>query len=319
MNRVLLIAISSVLLAVPACAKKNNWAAQQQQLLLLQQQQAAAAAGQAEAQREQAVRDAYAQQAEANAAKMRAMGQLPGGPAPVPAAAVQLADISGNWNSQLGATTFQLTPNGDGTYSVQGSWDQGWNKRAIFTSGKYVPSARKVAVDYLMPWKNMSGTAEFTVSGSGTEMSGTWHQPDGHGRWSLQRTPGYQVTWLQGKRPRWQQPGAGLKDISGDWNSNLGPVQLDIDRGWNGSYTAKGIWMQAPSGQRIRIRNGVYRPGPAPTLTFDYEQRWTRAQGTAQLTVNPAGTEMRGTFTETGRGAQQWVLSRAAGFVPRNL
>jgi hypothetical protein len=318
MKRVLVIAISAALLGVPALAKKNNWA-QQQQLLLMQQQQAAAAAGgQTEAQREQAVRDAMDQQNQANALKMQQM-KAHQAAAPAPVYGAQSPDISGPWTSQWGACSLSLSPNGDGTYTVTGSWEQGWNKKAIFTSGKYVPSAHTMALNYLMPWKNMSGTAQFTVAPSGTQLTGSWRQPDGTNPWTLTRMPGYQVTWLKDNRPshHWPQQER-VKDISGDWNSSLGPVSIDLDRGWNGMYSARGTWMQAPGGQRIRLRNGIYRPGPAPTLSFDYEQRWTRTQGSASLTLNATGTELRGTYSEAGRSAP-WVLNRAPGFIVQDL
>lgn len=320
MKRFLLLALCAAIGGSPVLAK--SWAAeQQQQLLMMQQQQAAAAAsGQTETQREQAVRDAMGAQNEANAIKMQQMKKRHAASVAAAAAAAaagaQNPDISGGWTSQWGACNFALSPNPDGTFSVNGTWDQGYNKRAVFTSGKYVPSAHTIAVNYLMPWDNASGTAQFTVAPSGTQMTGSWRQADGTNTWTLTRAPGYQVTWLPD--PRSAHHVQGVKDISGDWTSNMGPVSIGLDRGWNGMYGARGTWMQAPAGERIRLRNGVYHPGTASTLTFQYSQPFTGVQGTAQLTLNSAGTELRGTFSEPGRSGQ-WILERAPGFVPTEL
>jgi hypothetical protein len=314
---------------------------QQQQLLLLQQQQAAAAAGgQTQAQREQAVRDAYASQAQANAIKMQQMGQgaglpvQPGFPAqpgfPVPSG--QVMDISGSWLSEWGNTDIQLSPLGDGSYSVTGGWDQGWNKRAIFQNGRYVPSTRTVTVNYVMPWKpGMIGTAIFVVSGNGQQMVGNWRQPDGNGKWTLSRAPGYDVGYMNRRGGGWDRNGRdwdrngrrwdqrrGLADISGDWNSNLGPVSLDVDKSWNGLYSVKGSWTQGFGGKSIRIRDGVYRANPTPTLTFQYQSRMTGAIGNATFTLNNSGTQLSGSYNEGGRTGN-WVMTRNGGFVPNYL
>jgi hypothetical protein len=244
-------------------------------------------------------------------------------------------DISGVWNSAWGPTDMHLKPNGDGTYAVTGSWNQGPGHVGKITGGTWNPTARTLSISYYTPWDKTSGHGDFTMHPNNLELNGTWGQKNAHGTWHLARPAGYALQYLDGKThaaPPAVAPastaaaagGKGMFDISGNWNSNFGLVTLNLTPVNKANYTVSGSWNQG-GGKIGQISNGKYflvgqnmNTVWTPVLRFSYHQPWDNSTGTASFQVVGGGTQLIGNYKQNN-AAGGWTLTRPAGVVPKRF
>lgn len=90
--------------------------------------------------------------------------------------------IFGTWySSQYGPLTLTGSPE-----NVGGHWDQAPGQGQI-TIGTFNPATGVLAFAYSQPWNDQQGVAGFALSADGTQLVGTWKQPNGNGSWTLTR------------------------------------------------------------------------------------------------------------------------------------
>lgn len=101
---------------------------------------------------------------------------------------------------------------------------------------------------------------------------------------------------------------AGTFNASGLWNSEFGPVNLNVYRVHSdGSQEVNGYWDQAP-GKRGTITKGRFMPKTG-MLKFKYYQSWNSVQGSAVFYLNQNHTVLDGTYTQPGKSGK-WTLTR---------
>ncbi len=109
-----------------------------------------------------------------------------------------------------------------------------------------------------------------------------------------------------------------ITDISGRWNSQFGPVVLNMDgKDVDGEAIVTGSWTNASTvGQFV---NGRFKPGTTGgVLRSAYYLKAQHIYGFAEFKLDSSRTVLNGTYSQLGQ-AGPWVLTRDKGFVAKTV
>jgi len=98
------------------------------------------------------------------------------------------------------------------------------------------------------------------------------------------------------------------KSLSGDWDSNFGPVHIDLVSAKKpaGSARVRGFWMETKT-HRGEIESGSYDASTGD-LEFDYLETWSKVHGHARLKFDGKGVS--GTFKSENGDTGIWTWKR---------
>ncbi len=107
-----------------------------------------------------------------------------------------------------------------------------------------------------------------------------------------------------------------MVDISGRWNSQFGPVQLNMDgKDVDGEAIVSGSWTNANTiGQFVNGRFKTTTAGGA--LRSAYYLPAQHVYGFAEFKLDPTKTVLKGSYNQVGQTGT-WVLTREKGFAPK--
>lgn len=96
---------------------------------------------------------------------------------------VQATNVAGEWKSDYGQVTFQISNNGH----VTGFWNQAPGKLGEITDGTFDAKSGQLDFHYFEPWNQQRGSSKLHLSSDGHQLTGTWEQSNGGGTWTLWR------------------------------------------------------------------------------------------------------------------------------------
>ncbi len=96
-------------------------------------------------------------------------------------------------------------------------------------------------------------------------------------------------------------------DVSGFWNTDWGPMQINATPVTGGTYSISGYWMQGD--ERGEIKSGTYDPNTG-SIRFHFSMPTINQQGDATLKLSPEGRSVSGTYIQNNQDPVNLHMNR---------
>lgn len=139
----------------------------------------------------------------------------------------------------------------------------------------------------------------------------TWQGSTWSGTW--QAYPASTLTTGSSTGTATASKGSSAPRISGQWNSDFGPVTLEEIPTAGGKSTVRGYWIQS-SDKTGEIKYGAFDPATGD-LEFTYYEPWVDVTGSARFKLSTDGHTLQGTWAQPASQKLQamsgaWVMRR---------